>query len=129
MSILFVSSELRPVAWVDEGPDQSGTALATGFRIWRCPQSVLLVMRRNPLTSRAVITKMRNLILLNSAAYRRPFVLARALLPSHRMYQSRNPPPATFPPEATAGSNAPGSPLCYTNHAPGRVPFVAPTRK
>src|ERR1700733_4048046 len=103
MSMLFISSELRPVACVAEGPDQSGTAVATGCRIWRCPQSVLLVSRRNPLTSRAVITKMRNFILLNSAAYRKPFALAQAWLPWIRTYRLHNRPLAAFLPEAIAG--------------------------
>src|ERR1700678_3675365 len=129
MSILFVSSELRPVAWVDEGPDQSGTELATGCRIWRCPQSVLLVMRRNPLTRSAVITKMRILILLNSAAGRRPFALALASLPWNRRCRSHNRPRATFLLVATAGSSAPESPPGYTNLAPGHVPFDIPEHK
>src|ERR1700733_12305275 len=68
MSMLFISSELRPVACVDDGPDQSGAALETGSSIRRCPQSVFVVTRRNPLTRRAVMTMMRdNLMLLNSA--------------------------------------------------------------
>src|SRR5580698_7449718 len=123
MSMLFISSELRPVACAANGPDHSGTELATGVKIWRCPQSVLLVMSRNPLTRRAVITKMRNFILLNSAAYRRPFAPAPASLPLNRKYQSYNRPRATYLPKATACSDAPESPACYTNPAARRVPF------
>src|ERR1700685_223366 len=125
MSILLVSSELRPVACVDNGPDHSGAALETGSSIRRCPQSVLVVTRRNPLTRRAVITTIRdNLMLLDSAANCRPFALAQALLPLRRTYRSRNRPRSTSVPEATAGSFAPESPPCYTNPAPGRVPSV-----
>src|SRR5580658_4896570 len=91
MSILFISSELRPVACVDDGPDHSGTALETGLMIRRCPQSVFDVIKRNPLTSRAVMTMMRdNLMLLNSAANHKPSALARASLPLRRTYRLRN---------------------------------------
>src|ERR1700733_3453365 len=125
--MLFISSELRPVAWVDEGPDQSGPALDTGFSIRRCPQSVLGVMRKNPLTNRAVITMMRdNLMPLNSAANRKPFAPAPASLPLRRTYRLHNRPHVTSLPEATAGLIAPEPPPCYMNPALMRVPSDVP---
>ena len=69
MSMLFVSSELRPVACVDDGPDHSGAALETGFSIRRCPQSVLVVTsKKSAHQQRGDNKDTRNLMLLNSAA-------------------------------------------------------------
>src|SRR5580704_12263030 len=115
--MLLFSSELRLVACAVEGPDHSGPELPTGSRIRRHPQSVLLVTSRNPLTSKAVMTKTRNLILINSAAIRKRFAPARACFPWTRTYQLRSRPRAASLREAAAGLNAPGSLLYYTSPA------------
>src|SRR5580700_3157360 len=103
MSMLLVSSELRLVACANVGPDHSGPELATGFRIRRWPQSVLVVTSKNPQTSTAVMKKTRNLILINSAGIRKRFPAVRAYAPWSRTYQSHNRPDAPSLREATAG--------------------------
>src|SRR5581483_9485636 len=113
MSMLLISSELRPVAWA-RGPDHRGVALDIGLRIRRCPQSVLVVMIRNPLTNRRVIRNIReNLMPLNSAPVTfvtsgTPCAPAPASLPWTRRYRSRNRPPAAF---LLAGAAAPTAPV------------------
>src|SRR5579863_5810955 len=109
MSMLFVSSGPSPAPCAVDGPDHIGPWLEIGPRIRRCPQSVFDVTQRNPPTSRAAITSVRNLMPLNSAASCILLAFVSVSLLLFLRYRSRNPHSAASP-EAAIGAPAARSP-------------------
>src|SRR5258708_6770489 len=124
MSMLLTSSELSPALRATSGPFQNLPAFEIGSKIRCCPQFVREVINRKPPTRRAVISKIRDFILISSVASRRRPAPVQSYAPWCPTYRSHSQPPSISLREATGCQVAPAPPLCYTHRASWRVPFV-----